>query len=160
MKSAKFMKSKKIIRPSKDEYYLDLAKSVCRRATCLKVEIGAVIIKDDQVVATGYCGSPRGTKVRLNMDFVCGKNSEFRPVIDMKCAEVFMRSKTRLLTRLGQGVSLLGGDMYIYGKTRNEDGSEGGVIDAFPCFICKKMLINCGLKRVICSLERRRCENF
>ena len=48
------------------------------------------------------------------------------------------------------GTSLLGGDMYIYGKIQGEDGA---VLDAFPCFICKKMLINCGLKRVVCSLK-------
>lgn len=48
------------------------------------------------------------------------------------------------------GTSLLAGDMYIYGKSQEV---EGKILDAFPCFICKKMLINCGLKRVICSLS-------
>jgi dCMP deaminase len=49
------------------------------------------------------------------------------------------------------GTGLLGGDMYIYGKIQGLEAVE--VLDAFPCFICKKMLINCGLKRVICSLK-------
>ena len=51
------------------------------------------------------------------------------------------------------GSAVLGGDIYIYGKIRNdEDGSEVQ-LDAFPCFICKKMIINAGLKRVVCSLK-------
>ena len=153
MKSAKFMKSKKIIRPSKDEYYLDLAKSVCRRATCLKVEIGAVIIKDDQVVATGYCGSPRGTKSSLEHGFCLRKKLGIPSGHRYEMCRSVHAEQNAIINAARAGVSLLGGDMYIYGKTRNEDGSEGGVIDAFPCFICKKMLINCGLKRVICSLK-------
>ena len=60
-------------RPSKDEYYLDLAKSVCRRSTCTKVEMGAVIIRDDQVVATGYVGAPRGTKSSMEHGFCLRK---------------------------------------------------------------------------------------
>jgi dCMP deaminase len=46
------------------------------------------------------------------------------------------------------GVSLLGGDIFIYGESRETNQP----INAFPCFICKKMIINCGLKRVICSI--------
>jgi dCMP deaminase len=136
-------------RPSKDEYYMDLAKSVCRRSTCLKVEIGAVIIRDDQVVATGYCGAPRGTKssqghgfcLRVKLGIPSGHRYEM-------CRSVHAEQNA-IINAARAGTSLLGGDMYIYGK---RCGNEPKVIDAFPCFICKKMLINCGLKRVICSL--------
>lgn len=145
---------KKYNRPSKDEYYLDLAKSVCRRATCLKVEIGAVIIKDDQVVATGYCGAPRGTKSSFEHGFCLRAKLGIPSGHRYEMCRSVHAEQNAIINAARSGVSLLGGDMYIYGKIRsdNEKGSDQP-LDAFPCFICKKMLINCGLKRVICSLK-------
>lgn len=139
-------------RPSKDQYYLDLARSVCRRSTCTKVEIGAVVIREDQVVSTGYCGAPRGTKsshehgfcLRKQLGIPSGQRYEI-------CRSVHAEQNT-IINAARSGTSLLGGDMYIYGRIQNM-GKKEDILDAFPCFICKKMLINCGLKRVICSLK-------
>lgn len=136
-------------RPSKDEYYLDLAKSVSRRATCLKVQIGAVIIRDDQVVATGYCGAPRGTKSSLEHGFCLRKKLGIPSGHRYEMCRSVHAEQNAIINAARSGTSLLGGDMYIYGLN-NETGQD---LDAFPCFICKKMLINCGLKRVICSLK-------
>lgn len=145
------MKKLKIKRPSKDEYYLDLAKSVCRRATCLKVEIGAVIIRDDQVVATGYCGAPRGTKSSLEHGFCLRMRLGIPSGHRYEMCRSVHAEQNAIINAARSGTSLLGGDMYIYGARR--EGKIGQPLDAFPCFICKKMLINCGLKRVICSLR-------
>ena len=139
-------------RPSKDEYYLDLAKSVCRRGTCLKVEIGAVIIRNDQVVATGYCGAPRGTKSSQEHGFCLRKKLGIPSGHRYEMCRSVHAEQNAIINAARAGTSLLGGDMYIYGRRVGEEGVEGEAIDAFPCFICKKMLINCGLKRVICSL--------
>ncbi|OGJ43001.1 hypothetical protein A3B60_02640 [Candidatus Peregrinibacteria bacterium RIFCSPLOWO2_01_FULL_39_12] len=137
-------------RPSKDEYYLDLAKSVCRRSTCTKVEMGAVIIKDDQVVATGYCGAPRGTKSSQEHGFCLRRKLGIPSGHRYEMCRSVHAEQNAIINAARSGTSLLGGDMYIYGKIQGEDGA---VLDAFPCFICKKMLINCGLKRVVCSLK-------
>jgi dCMP deaminase len=156
------MATKKIVykRPSKDEYYLDLAKSVCRRSTCTKVEIGAVIIRDDQVVATGYCGSPRGTKSSLEHGFCLRKQLGIPSGQRYEMCRSVHAEQNAIINAARSGTSLLGGDMYIYGKVRNEDEKTFEVLDAFPCFICKKMLINCGLKRVICSLKNGKSKIF
>ncbi|MFA6435722.1 MAG: dCMP deaminase family protein [Candidatus Gracilibacteria bacterium] len=138
-------------RPSKDEYYLDLAKSVCRRSTCTKVEIGAVIIREDQVVATGYCGAPRGTKSSLEHGFCLRKKLGIPSGHRYEMCRSVHAEQNAIINAARSGTSLLGGDMYIYGKVYGNDQTQP--IDAFPCFICKKMLINCGLKRVICSLK-------
>ncbi len=137
-------------RPSKDEYYLDLAKSVCRRGTCTKVEIGAVIIRGDQVVSTGYCGAPRGTKSSLQHGFCLRQKLGIPSGHRYEMCRSVHAEQNAIINAARSGISLFGGDMYIYGKRPGEDNSE---IDAFPCFICKKMIINCGLKRVICSLQ-------
>jgi dCMP deaminase len=137
------------IRPSKDEYYLDLAKSVCTRGTCTKVEIGAVIIRDDQVVATGYCGAPRGTKSSQEHGFCLRKKLGIPSGHRYEMCRSVHAEQNAIINAARAGTSLLGGDIYIYGKKQGTDER----LDAFPCFICKKMLINCGLKRVICSLK-------
>ncbi len=140
-------------RPSKDEYYLDLARTVCKRGTCTKVEIGAVIIRDDQVVATGYCGAPRGTKSSLDHGFCLRKKLGIPSGERYEMCRSVHAEQNAIINAARSGSAVLGGDIYIYGKIRNdEDGSEVQ-LDAFPCFICKKMIINAGLKRVVCSLK-------
>lgn len=139
-------------RPSKDEYYLDMARSVCRRSTCSKVEIGAVIIRDDQVISTGYCGSPRGTKDSLEHGFCLRKKLGIPSGQRYEMCRSVHAEQNAIINAARAGTSLFGGDMYIFGRIRDYENDTEQVIDAFPCFICKKMLINCGLKRVICSL--------
>jgi len=141
-----------ISRPSKDEYYLALAKSVCRRATCTKVEIGAVIIRDDQVVSTGYCGAPRGTKSSLDHGFCLRKKLGIPSGQRYELCRSVHAEQNAIINAARSGTSVLGGDMYIYGQFR-EEGKEGQVLNAFPCFICKKMIINAGIIRVVCSLK-------
>ena len=138
-----------IERPSKDEYYLDLARSVARRATCLKVEIGAVIIRDDQVVATGYCGAPRGTKSSLEHGFCLRQKLGIPSGHRYEMCRSVHAEQNAIINAARSGTSVLGGDIYIYGKRRDSDEQ----LNAFPCFICKKMIINCDIKRAICSLK-------
>ena len=134
-------------RVSKDEYYLGIAKEVAKRSTCFRRSIGAIIIRDDQIISTGYVGAPRKTKssfehgscLRDKLNIPHGHRYEL-------CRSVHAEQNA-IINAARAGVSLLGGDIYIYGKTVKEDRA----IDAIPCFICKKMIINAGLKRVISS---------
>ena len=153
----KIVKKSKVFgspRPSKDEYYLGLAKTVCGRGTCTKVEIGAVIIRDDQVVSTGYVGSPRGTKSSIEHGFCLRKKLGIPSGHRYEMCRSVHAEQNAIINAARAGVSLLGGDMYIYGRAKDDNGIvTENVLDAFPCFICKKMILNCGLKRVICSLK-------
>ena len=134
-------------RTTKNEYYLGIAKEVARRSTCFRRSIGAIIIRDDQIISTGYVGAPRKTKdsfehgecLRDKLNIPHGQRYEL-------CRSVHAEQNA-IINAARAGVSLLGGDMYIYGSTYGEDRP----IDAFPCFICKKMIINCGLNQVISS---------
>ena len=135
-----------IPRPPGDKYYLNIAKEVAQRSTCLRVKFGAIIVKNDVIVATGYVGAPRKTRdcfergvcLRDQMRIPHGQRYEL-------CRSVHCEQNC-LINAARSGVSVLGGDMYIWGCDR-----QGDLIDAFPCFICKKMIINAGLERVICS---------
>jgi len=134
-------------RISKDEYYLGIAREVARRSTCFRRSIGAIIVRDDQIISTGYVGAPRKTRDSLEHGFCLrdrlniphGQRSEL-------CRSVHAEQNA-IINAARAGVSLLGGDMYIFGSA-----AEGGaVINAFPCFICKKMIVNAGLNRIVCS---------
>ena len=133
-------------RPSKNRYYLDIAKQVAQRSTCFSVKGGAVIVKDDAIISTGYIGAPRKTKdcfergncLRRKLNIPHGERYEL-------CRSVHSEQNA-IINAARSGVSLLGGDMFIHGEKEN-----GELVNFFPCFICKKMIINAGLKNVICS---------
>jgi len=135
-------------RPSKDQYYLNIAKQINERSNCLRSQNGAIIVRDDQIVATGYNGAPRKTKscmeknecLRDKLNIPHGKQYEM-------CSSVHAEQNA-IINAARAGVSLLDGDMYIYCG-----GKDGSGVDSFPCFICKKMILNAGLKRVICSTK-------
>lgn len=143
-------------RISKHEYYLGIAKEVARRSTCFRRSIGAIIIRDDQIISTGYVGAPRKTRdsfehgecLRDKLNIPHGQRYEL-------CRSVHAEQNA-IINAARAGVSLLGGDMYIYGTIY----SEPEPINAFPCFICKKMLLNCGLERIICSTSDGKMKVF
>jgi len=134
-------------RVSKDEYYLGIAREVSRRSTCFRRTIGALIVRDDQIISTGYAGAPRKTKdslehgscLRDKLNVPHGERYEL-------CRSVHAEQNA-IINAARSGVSLLGGDMYIFGSSPD----TGREVNAWPCFICKKMLINAGLQRIVCS---------
>jgi len=144
-----------MIRPSKDEYYLNIAKEVAERSTCFRNKGGAIIVKDDQIISTGYIGAPRKTKdcfernecLRDKLKIPHGRNYEI-------CRSVHAEMNA-VINAARAGVSLLNGDMYIYLRDR-----EGKEMDSFPCFICKKIIINAGLKKAICSTKEKGIKIF
>ena len=136
------------MRPQKDEYYLNIAKEVAMRSTCFRVKVGAIIVRDDQIISTGYAGAPRKTKdclernecIRDKLNIPHGKQYEM-------CRSVHAEMNA-VINAARAGVSLLGGTMYLYIEDRN-----GQRIDSLPCFICKKVIINAGINRMVCSTK-------
>ncbi len=138
------MKNKK---PTWEEYYLDIARQVCKKSTCLRNRFGAVIVRENQIISTGYCGAPRKTKDCGDHGF-CLREKENIPSGERYelCRSVHAEMNA-IINAARAGVSLFKGDIYIYG----EKASNNEARDTYPCFICKKMIINAGLNKVICS---------
>jgi len=134
-------------RTSKDLYYLGIAKEVSNRSTCFRRAIGAIIVRDDQIISTGYVGSPRKTKDSLEHGFCLRDRLGIPHGQRYELCRSVHAEQNAIINAARAGVSLLGGDMYIYGSSPD----EAKPINAFPCYICKKMLVNCGLNRVVCS---------
>lgn len=147
------MKSKRV---SKDQYYLGIAEEVARRSTCFRRSIGAIIIKNDQIISTGYVGAPRKTKDSLEHGFCLRDKLNIPHGQRYELCRSVHAEQNAIINAARAGVSLLGGDMYIYGSVPGNSQP----INAFPCFICKKMLINAGLDRVICSTSERKMKIF
>ena len=138
-----------IKRPEKDQYYLDIAEVVSARSTCLKVLMGAIIVREDQIIAAGYAGAPRHTRSSMEHGFCLRKKLNIPSGTQYEMCRSVHAEQNAIINAARAGVGLLGGDMFIYGESRETDQP----LDAFPCFICKKMIINCGIKRVISSVK-------
>jgi dCMP deaminase len=136
-----------IERPEKEDYYLNIARVVSQRSTCLKVLIGAIIVKEDQIIATGYVGAPRHTRSSLDHGFCLRQKLQIPSGTQYELCRSVHAEQNAIINAARAGVSLLGGDMYIFGENRE----SGKILFAFPCFICKKMIINAGLNRVVVS---------
>lgn len=138
------------MRPSKDQYYLDITKEIAQRSTCFRAKNGAIIVRDDQIISTGYIGAPRKTKdciergdcLRDKMKIPHGERYEL-------CRSVHAEMNA-IINAARAGVSLLGGTIFIYNEDR-----EGNRVDSFPCYFCKRMIINAGLERIVCSSKNK-----
>ena len=134
-------------RPSKIEYYMKIAGEVASRSTCYRAKHGAIIVKDDQIISTGYLGAPRKTSdcwergqcLRELLNIPHGQRYEL-------CRSVHAEQNA-IINAARAGVSLLGSTMYLY-STVIRDGQEQPQ-DAYPCFLCKKMIINAGLTQLV-----------
>jgi dCMP deaminase len=134
-------------RPSKEEYYLRIAEQVSRRGTCMRAQHGVIIVKNDQIVATGYVGAPRKTKdcfergncLRTELKIPSGHRYEL-------CRSVHAEQNA-IINASRSGANIMDGDMYLFSAKISEGDKK--LVNAHPCFICKKMIINAGIRRVI-----------
>ncbi len=130
-------------RIDKKNYYLDIAEAVLERSTCLRRQYGAVIVNNDEIVSTGYNGAPRGvtncidkgTCIRQELEVPRGTKYEL-------CAGVHAEQNALLSASRKE---IIGADLYLVGKTA---GGKKLIPDTEPCSLCKKLIINSGIKRV------------
>lgn len=148
------MKGKKIKslkRPRKHEHFLNRAKVVAERSTCLRRKVGAIIVSKDGVeLSSGYSGAPRKTKhctaigncLRIALQIPSGQQYEL-------CRSVHAEQNA-IINAARTGTSIVNGEMYISSQKSNntygKDVNNGKIYG--PCIICKKEIINAGLKKV------------
>lgn len=131
-------------RRDKHNYYLDMADVARERGTCLRRNYGAVIVKNDVIVSTGYVGAPRrrancidlGTCIRQKMGIPRGERYEFCRSVHAEANAIIHASREQML----------GATLYLVGR----EASTGELIpDANSCTMCKRMIINAGIAQVI-----------
>lgn len=126
----------KYIRPSWDEYFMELANTVAKRATCDRGRSGCVIVKDKQVLATGYVGSPIGLPHCDDVGHLFKKTIHEDGSITNHCVRTVHAEQNAICQAARRGVSLNGSTLYCR---------------MTPCRVCAMLIINCGIKRVVCE---------
>jgi dCMP deaminase len=132
---------------TKDQYYLNIAKTVAEKSSCLNVEIGCVIEKADQIIATGYVGAPRKTKDCMELGFCIRRRNNIESGRGYEICRSVHAEMNAIINAARAGVSLLDGNMYLYAGKRSGNGLEA--VKAYPCLLCKKMIINAGIRRFV-----------
>ena len=130
-------------RRDKHNYYLDLAEIVSQRSTCLRRRYGAVIVKNDEVISTGYVGAPRGRKncsdigecIRQKMQIPRGERYELCRSVHAEVNAIISASRDKMI----------GSSLYLTGLEM-EDGSY--IKNASSCSMCKRTIINAGIETV------------
>ena len=115
----------KKIRPTKDEYFMLIAKLVGLRATCPRLRVGAVAVKDGYILATGYNGAPRGMDHCIDVGCL---------IVDGHCHRAVHAEQNVIAMAARKGISLEGATLYV---------------THFPCDICFKLLLNAGIKEIV-----------
>ena len=131
-------------RISKENYYLDIAETVIGRATCLRRCYGAIIVKNDEIISTGYNGAPRGRKNCVDLGY-CTREAMKVPRGERYelCRSVHAEANAIISAARRD---MVGGTLYLAGK----DAVTGEILpDATSCSMCRRMIINAGLERVI-----------
>jgi dCMP deaminase len=139
-----------LTRPSKEAYYLGIAENTARRSNCMSTSGGAIIVRDDQIVSTGYIGAPRKVTDCMELGYCIRRKKGVPSGTGYEMCRSVHAEMNAIINAARAGVSLLGGDLYLWFGRR--DGENVTPTEAFPCMLCKKMMINAGLKRFIGSL--------
>lgn len=130
-------------RRDKHNYYLDLAEMVSQRSTCLRRRYGAVIVKNDEVISTGYVGAPRGRKncsdigecIRQKMQIPRGERYELCRSVHAEVNAIISASRDQMI----------GASLYLVGL---EVSDNSYVKNASSCSMCKRTVINAGIESV------------
>ena len=131
-------------RISKENYYLDIAQTVAERSTCMRRKFGAIIVKDDTIVSTGYNGAPRGRAncneinfcIREKLNIPRGERYELCRSVHAEANAIIAASRDRML----------GSTLYM-ACVSPEDGSL--FAGTSSCMMCKRQIINAGIETVV-----------
>jgi len=131
-----FMIKEKYIRPTWDEYFMEVANTVAKRATCDRGRSGCVIARDKQILVTGYVGSPRGLPHCDDVGHLMKKVLHEDDRITQHCMRTVHAEQNAICQAARLGIALDGATLYCR---------------MTPCRTCAMLIINCGIVRVICE---------
>lgn len=133
-----------MVRRDKHNYYLDIAETVLERGTCIRRNYGSIIVKNDEIISTGYTGAPRGRKncnelgfcMREKLNIPRGTQYELCRSVHSEANAIISASRR----------DMIGGTLYLVGR----DVKTGILVEnANSCTMCKRMIINSGIDRVV-----------
>ena len=135
-------------RISKQNYYLDIADTVLKRSTCLRRKYGAIIVRNDEIISTGYNGAPRGRRncsdlggcMREKLHIPSGERYELCRSVHAEANAIISASRR----------DMIGATIYLVGR----DARTNELLhDAMSCSMCKRQIINAGIDRVVIRVD-------
>ncbi len=131
-------------RRDKTNYYLDIAETVLERGTCLRRNYGSIIVKNDEIISSGYTGAPRGRKNCIDLGY-CRRETLKIPRGERYELCRSVHSEQNAIISASRR-DMLGATLYLVGK----DAVTGELVkDATSCAMCKRMIINAGIEKVV-----------
>ena len=131
-------------RVTKPNYYLDIAQTVLKRSTCLRKRYGAIIVKNDAIVSTGYNGAPRGRANCIELGFCMREHLNIPRGERYELCRALHAEQNAIINASRD--QMLGATLYLVG----EDSQTGELLtDVCSCAMCKRMIINAGIEKVV-----------
>ncbi len=130
-------------RPSWDQYFMDITKSVGTRGTCDRGRNGAVLVKDKRILTTGYVGAPAGLPHCDEVGHLMADVIDSDGKVSKHCVRTTHAEQNAILQAALHGISTDGSTLYVKFE---------------PCFTCAKMIINAGVKKVVCERQYHAAE--
>ena len=132
-------------RIGKDEYYLNIAREVSKRSTCLRRHYGTVIVNNDIIIATGYNGSTRGAQ-NCSDRGTCKRQDAERYSGYENCDAVHAEQNALISVSRNNAI---GSTLYLSGREYDENGEPIDMTETHPCPICARMIKNAGITRIV-----------
>lgn len=130
-------------RVDKINYYLKIADTIAERGTCIRRNYGAVVVKNDEIVSTGYTGAPRGRKNCIDLGYCARQKLNIKSGEKYELCRSVHAEQNAIISAARK--DLLGGTLYLVGKEAN--GGYTSYTDS--CSMCKRVIINAGIERII-----------
>ena len=131
-------------RIDKINYYLEIADTVLKRGTCLRRNYGAVIVKNDEIISTGYTGAPRGRKNCINLGYCAREKLKIKSGEKYELCRSVHAEQNAIISAARKDT--LNATMYMVGR----DAKTGELVDHIDsCSMCKRVVINAGIDKVI-----------
>lgn len=131
-------------RTSKDNYYLGIADSVLERSTCLRRKYGAIIVKADEIISTGYNGAPRGRKNCSDLGYCTREELKIPSGERYELCRSVHAEQNAIISAARRDI--LGATLYLVGR----DAKTGELLpSADSCSMCRRFIINAGIERVV-----------
>lgn len=129
------------MRISKHDYYLGIARAVARRSTCIRRQYGAVIVKNDEIISTGYNGSPRGEPNCCDVGYCWRERNGITHGEQYEKCNAIHAEQNAIMSAARK--DMIGATLYLAGV---ENGRE--LTDVAPCTICERLIKNAGIENV------------
>lgn len=131
-------------RVDKHNYYLGIAEEVLARATCLRRNYGAVIVKNDEIISTGYNGAPRGRENCIDLGFCARERLAIKQGQNYELCRSVHAEQNAIISAARRDI--IGATLYMVGK----DVKTGKILEKIDsCIMCKRVVINAGIKNVV-----------